>query len=154
MAIGYVLSGRSGGAVIFVLLGGGWWMGERWRAVPPSVRRWLRAAGLVSFVGGAVNGLWLEVGAGWMLLGVLGALAAWDVMHVAARLRAVDQVIHREALERAHLRQLLLAEGFGGLFGAAGLLMRLDLRFGIALLLGLLGFVGISRLIRLGAFRN
>ena len=80
MAIGYVLGGHPVSAAIFVLLGGGWWMGERWRVVAPSVRRWLRTAGLVSFVGGAAIG---EIrvtdveGNLWMLQEGSGAWHRW-----------------------------------------------------------------------------
>jgi hypothetical protein len=103
--------------------------------------------GLVLFAGLAVAGLLLEVAAGWMLAGLVAALGAWDLDGFFARVERVAWVEGRRDLERRHLWRLLVVDVLGLLLAAVALGLKLEFGFGVAVLLGLLVILGLSRAI-------
>jgi len=139
LAAGYGLDDAWIGMLLILAMGVLWLLGQR--------RRWGWAASvaLIFFVGAAAIGLWIGLGAGWMLAGVVAALSAWDLDHLTQRLRSADRVEDARALERRHLRRLLIVDGLGLLLGVAALNVRVRAGFGAVLLLGLLAILGISR---------
>jgi hypothetical protein len=143
LALGYGLVGLWVGAAFVVVLGFLWLVGQRrgWG--------WMASVMLVFFVGAASIGIWLDAPDGWMLLGVVATLSAWDLDHFAQRLSGVgrDNVEAIHNLERPHLVRLLIVDGLGLLFGAVALGIEVDLGFGTALLLGLLVILGLSRVV-------
>jgi hypothetical protein len=82
-----------------------------------------------------------------MLAGVVGALSAWDLNHFAQKMRKSGQVKGARALERRHLQRLLIVDGASLLLGAVALGARVEFSFGIALLLGVLATLGLTRAI-------
>jgi hypothetical protein len=141
-ALGTVWTGASAVAVVGTL----WVLGYR-RGLG-----WASTAGLALYVVAAAVGIWLDMGAGWMLAGLLAALAAWDLAFFAQRLRAVERVVGWEEMQRRHLLRLLVVEGAGLLLATAALLLRLQLGFVWLILLGILALVGLTRSI--GPFRR
>jgi energy-coupling factor transporter transmembrane protein EcfT len=143
LALGYGLVGLWAGAVFVMVLGFLWLIGQRrgWN--------WMASVMLMLFVGAASIGIWLDAPDGWMLLGAVAALSAWDLDHFTKRLSGVGQnrVEETRDLERCHLERLLVVDGLSLLFGAVALGIEVDLGFGTALLLGLLAILGLSRVI-------
>jgi hypothetical protein len=140
LAAGYLLDGpeawAAGGAVVPALL----WVIARQRhpalAADASLAMSVALAGL---------GLWLGVGAGWMVPAVAAWLAAWDLAHFEQRLALAGHVEGRNTLERRHLVYLLPVVAVGLLLALVGAHLRLNLGFFPALLLGALVIVGLAR---------
>jgi len=86
----------------------------------------------------------------WMLIGVVAALAAWDLGHFGVRLRAAGAILPPAELTRAHLRQLAIVIAAGLLLGGIALGIQVELTFGWALLAAALAIIGLSRLISAG----
>jgi len=97
LAIGYARYALWAGVGIAAAIGLLWlagdWRGWDWAAEPC----------LVGWVALAAFGAWQGLAAGWMLLGVIVALAAWDLAHFSTRLRDAGTVTHPHELTRAHL---------------------------------------------------
>jgi hypothetical protein len=121
------------------------WLGGQWRGAD-----WVAEPCLAGCAGLAAFGAWQERPAGWMLLGVVAALAAWDLGHFAGRLRRAGHVAQRPELIRAHLRQLTIVVAIGALLGAFALGLRIELTFGWALVVAGLAIYSLSRLIGAG----
>jgi hypothetical protein len=141
LALGYGLAGLWMWALPVVGLGVLWLLGLWRRLVLAS------SIGLVLFAGLAVAGLLLEVAAGWMLAGLVAALGAWDLDGFFARVERVAWVEGRRDLERRHLWRLLVVDVLGLLLAAVALGLKLEFGFGVAVLLGLLVILGLSRAI-------
>jgi hypothetical protein len=141
LAAGYGLNALWGGAAIALVVGAFWLTGQ-WRRWG-----WVTSAALVLLTGAAAMGLWLGVGGGWALVGVVAALVAWDLDRFAWRMRAVGRVEDADALERRHLWRLLAVCGVGLLLGAVALGFRIQLGFAVAFVLALLAVLGLSRLV-------
>ena len=141
LALGYGLGGTWIGTGLILLVGLLWLAGQ-WRRWG-----WVASPALVLFVGTAAFGLWLGLGAGWMLAGVVAALSAWDLDHFAQRLKRAGRVEGARALERGHLGRLLAVDGLGLALGALALGLRIQFGFGAALVLGLLAVWGLSRVV-------
>jgi hypothetical protein len=145
LALGYANQSLWGGVGIAVVIGLLWlagdWRGWDWAAEPC----------LAGWVALAAFGAWVGLTAGWMLLGVVAALAAWDLGHFAARLRGAGAIPPPSELTRDHLRRLAIVAGAGLLLGGIALGIRVELTFGWALLAAALAIIGLSRLIGAGA---
>ncbi len=141
LALGYGLGGLWTETALVVVVGFLWLLG-RWRGWG-----WMASVGLTFFVGAAAVGLWLNVGPGWTLLGVVAALSAWDLDHFVHRLERVGRVEDARYLERRHLERLLIVDGLGLLLGAVALRVKVEFGFGVALLLGLMAVLGLSQVI-------
>jgi hypothetical protein len=141
LALGYGLNGTWGGVILIVAIGFLWLLGQRrgWR--------WTALCGLVCYVIMAAIGLGMRPWNGWMLIGVVGALSAWDLDHFALRMRESGQVENAHVLERRHFQRLLLVDGASLLLGAVALGARVEFSFGAALLLGVLATLGLTRAI-------
>jgi len=141
LVLGYAASGVWIGALLLLAWGLLWLLSRRrgWS--------WGGSLALALSVAAAVVGVRLEVGSGWMLLGVAAALSAWDVDHFERRLEGAGRVEDARALKRRHLRRLLIVDGLGLLVGAVALSVRTGFGFGPSLLLGLLAILGLSRAI-------
>ncbi|MGD8624715.1 MAG: hypothetical protein PVF47_02325 [Anaerolineae bacterium] len=139
LALGYGLGAQWTGTAA-ALAAGLLWLAAWWRRLP-----WTAAAGLVAFTILAAGGIWLGLGAGWMLLALIAALAAWDLDAFARRLAGADRIHEEEAVERRHLARLGLVIGLGGFLALLALGIELRLTFLPALLLGLLAVIGLGR---------
>jgi hypothetical protein len=94
-----------------------------------------------------VNGAWLDVAAGWLLGGILFALAAWDLDAFYRRLGRASRIEQETQVVQNHLRRLLTALGLGLALSAAALLLQYELHFGWAILLVLLLMFAFGRVI-------
>jgi hypothetical protein len=139
LALGFGLAGDWLGVAVVVALGLLWLIGQ-WRG--PA---WTSSVGLVGFVLLAAAGLLLGLGPGWMLLGLVAALTAWDLDGFLRRLDSVEWVERRSEVERRHLLRLLLVDALGLALAALALGVRLDLSFGYLILLGLVAAWGLGR---------
>lgn len=142
LALGYALGGFWAGMVWILALGFLWLIGQ-WRQW-----RWMASIGLVFFVGAAAGGFWLGLAAGWMLLGVVAALDAWDLDYFFQRLSRVaadETLAQRRELKQRHLRRLAVVNVMGLLLAAVALEVRFEFSFGAAFWLGLLAILGLSQ---------
>lgn len=139
LAADYAWSDIWGLALLLLALGLLWMIGQ-WR-----VWSWANSLGLLSFTVAAVVGVWLGLPAGWMLLGTVATLAAWDLSDFDQRLQNAQQAQGQQELTRAHLQRLTFVLGLGLLLGSIALSVQLDFGFWWALLLGLLVILSLSR---------
>ena len=141
LAMGYAVGGARTFSPILLAMGALWWIGQR--------RRWnfLASVALVGFVVAAAMGLWMGLPAGWMLVGVVAALSAWDLDHFARRLRGVERVEMRLALERFHILRLVSVDSLGLLLAWVALAVQYKLSFDVALVLGLVAVLGLSQMV-------
>ncbi len=126
-------------ALPILVLGVMWLAGQR-RGWP-----WIASLGLALSAVAAAGGLLLGLGVGAMLVGLVAALAAWDLHHFSRTLESVPRVEGARNLERRHLLRLLSALGLGALLSAVALGVDVSLSFGIVLLLGLVAILGLSQ---------
>ncbi|MBN1178904.1 MAG: hypothetical protein JXD18_06815 [Anaerolineae bacterium] len=112
-------------------------------------RKWQRIASwsLFFFTIAAVNGLWRGVAPFWGIAGVTAALVAWDLDHFARRLEKAALQANPSELEQRHMRRLLAVSGTGLSLALLPLIVRVELHLGVALLLGALAVVGLSRVV-------
>jgi hypothetical protein len=143
LALGYGLAGILPGALAAVILGGLWLVGQ-WRRFT-----WAASLGFVISTSLAATGLFLGVVAGWMLVALVAALSAWDLDAFACRLNRAARVEGQANLERQHLLRLLVVVGLGLALAAVALGFRFRFHFGLALLLGMLVILGLSKAIGL-----
>jgi hypothetical protein len=141
LALGYGLNGTWVGVILIAATGFVWLLGLRrgWR--------WVAPCGLVCYVIMAAIGLGMGSWNGWMLIGVVGALSAWDLDHFVRRLRESGQVENTHALERRHFQRLLIVDSVGLLLGMVALGIRIEFSFSIGLLLAVLAAFGLTRAI-------
>jgi hypothetical protein len=139
LALGCTLGGLWFVAVPILILGVAWLVGQS-RGWP-----WIASLGLALSTVAAAAGLLLGLGAGWMLAGLVAALAVWDLYHFSHALESVPRVEGERSLERRHLQRLLMAVGLGVLLAAVALGVRVSLGFGLVLLLGLVAILGLSQ---------
>ena len=145
-------------AVLVLVLGYGF--SGRWLAAPFAVgvgalwallqaRGWAPAstAGLALTVLAAAAGFWLRVQAGWLLVGMIAGLSAWDMDRFEQHLRRAGQVQGRLEMERRHLLRLALVDALGLLLGIVALQIQVRISFLAALLLAALLTLGAGELI-------
>lgn len=138
LALSYGLGGLWAWVLLIFLVGGLWQYGL-WRHWG-----WVASLALICFVSLAAGGLLQDLAPGWIVLGVVTSLSAWDLHHFAERLRAVECVQNERETKQRHLRRLALVSGLGLLLATAALEIRIRFSLGIAFLLGLLAIWGLS----------
>lgn len=141
LATGYGLEGSWSGAVAALVVGAFWLVGQ-WRKWG-----WVASMALVLLIGVAAAGQMRGVGGGWMLVGVVVALVAWDLDRFAWRMRVAGHVEGVGALEQRHLWRLLIVAGVGLFLGAVALSIKIRLGFAVAFLLAFVAVVGLSRVV-------
>jgi hypothetical protein len=144
LALGYAGQALWAGVGIAAAIGLLWLAGD-WRGWD-----WVAEPCLVGWVSLAAFGVWQGLPAGWMLIGVVAALAAWDLGHFAMRLRNAGAIPQAAEMMRAHLRRLAVVAAAGLLLGGIALGIRVELTFGWAILAAALAVIGLSRLIGAG----
>ncbi len=148
LALGYALVGLWLWAVLIILLGMLWLQEIRQN------RDWPASMFLIGFIGLAERGVWIGLGAWWMLLGVVASLSAWDLNHFLYRLQFAQKSKLMKQLEFCHLRRLLIVNGLGlGLAGLA-LMFHITIGFGTTLFLTALAIVCLSQFIRWSRHEN
>jgi len=107
-------------------------------------RRRLAGLGCALCLGSLLAAVWFDVGMGWLLAGMAGFLAAWDLDTFHTQLSGVSHIEHEQRLVRVHVRRLAMVSVAGLLLGAAGLFLRVSLDFVVALGVALLAVLGLS----------
>lgn len=120
-------------------------LGVTWLAGQRRGWKWISSLGLVLGTLVAAGGLLLGLDAGWMLAGLVAALAAWDLDHFSHTVESVPRVEGARSLERRHVQRLLAAVGLGALLAAVAQGVDVTLSFGFILLLGLVAILGLSQ---------
>ncbi|MCB9098538.1 MAG: hypothetical protein H6632_03275 [Anaerolineales bacterium] len=140
VSLGYVLGFQPYWQLAFGVMGAGllWLLGEiKGRAGVPE-------AGLITLIGLAALGVYLDKPALWMLLGAVTALTAWDMSLFLRRMAQTGRVENEAAVRRAHWQRLAATAGLGLLLGGLALGLALPMTFGWAVLLGLVAVVSLS----------
>jgi hypothetical protein len=139
LVLGYGLGGWWAWAPVILVPGVLWLVGQRqgWG--------WTAQVGFVCLVLAAAIGLWLDLATGWMLSGAVFALCAWDLDHFSRRVKKTERIEEARSLEQRHLQRLLIVVGLGLSLAILALEIKLRLTFLMALLLGLLAILGLSR---------
>jgi hypothetical protein len=141
LVTGYALGGQIAGVPVIMALAALWLVGQ-WRGW-----HWVDAMGLAVYCGVAATGMWLGLGAGWMLAGLVVTLSAWDLAAFARWAQNLKPAEKAAVLVRQHLLRLLIVDAAGLLLAGAALTMRLRLGLALTLLLGLVAILGVSRVI-------
>lgn len=141
LAFGIALNGHILASVIVTILGIGWLFLH--------LRGINRFSGLVFaiFVLIALICVWLEIPPSFALAGITLSLTAWDLTTFGQRLAMTDSPSDAQLAENTHLLRLILVLGLGVLGYIAATLFEVNLTFGAAALLALLGIWGISTLV-------
>jgi hypothetical protein len=147
LALGFALSGLWAGTAAVLAVGALWLLGHLRAPGQPGVLRWTSSAAFAMQAIAAAVAVWMDVWAGWPLLGLVAALATWDLDHFARRMQAAGRVDDGPGLERRHIQRLLVVAAIGCLLAAVGLVLRLRLSFGWALLLAALAMLGLSLIV-------
>ena len=108
---------------------------------------WFSSIGLLAPVAAAGFGLWIGLAAGWALAAVLGALLAWDLTDLRARLHVAAPSDDLRPLERGHLGRLGLILLVGMLLASVAMIAQLRFSFEWGVLLALAGALGVTQLI-------
>jgi hypothetical protein len=95
----------------------------------------------------AISGLWVSISPGWVLVGMVSTLIAWDAAGFLLRVHDCQSQadVHRLAYE--HYRRVLPVILAGFALAALTLNLNLTLDFSSILLLGLIAILGLSRMI-------
>jgi hypothetical protein len=147
LALGFASSGLWAGTAAVLAVGALWLLGHLRGPGQPGVLRWTSSAAFAMQAIAAAVAVWMEVWAGWPLLGLVAALVTWDLDQFAWRMRAAGRVDDGPGLERLHIQRLSIVAGIGCLLAAAGLVVRVRLSFGLALFLAAVAMLGLSLVI-------
>ncbi|MDO8945392.1 MAG: hypothetical protein Q7U75_19575 [Desulfobacterales bacterium] len=158
LVVGFSAAGHWLSAAISLMLGVCWaavdWFGFKSRSAADNAPRrragdpFMDGLGLVGFCGLAGWAVWFGMSNWLALLGVLLALAAWDLGRFTLRMSVVLDATAAERLERVHLVRLGVALGIGLVVGGLALLVRISLDFGWALVIGAAAIIALSRAAR------
>ena len=143
--ISYAMSAKGLGylpATIGVILLGIVWLAALIRGFPL-----ISAFGFPIFVLLSIIGIWLDLSPWLMLTGITASLVAWDLIHFNERLQMIGDFEDRRRMERSHFLRLGIVLGVGVIGYDISMQTHIDLTFGGAALLALLGIWGVSALV-------
>lgn len=141
LAFGIALSGRILESTIVAILGIGWLV-----LYLRGIHRFSGFAFAV-FIFVSLFCIWMEIPPLFALAGVAFSLTAWDLTAFGQRLAMTDNPSDARRSENAHLLRLFLVLGLGVSGYIVATLFEVNLTFGAAALLALLGIWGISALV-------
>ena len=141
LAYGFTAEEYTTPAVIIGLLGISW--------IVATLRGFLRVHGFAFalFISLSVVGIWAGISVWLSLAGVIFSLIAWDLATFGQRLGMTDSRDDSRKMERAHFSRLALVVGISLLGYVVATRLQIDLTFGAAALLALVGIWGISALV-------
>ena len=129
-------------ASIGVILLGIVWLAALIRGFPL-----ISAFGFPIFVLLSIVGIWLDLSPWLMLTSTIASLVTWDLIHFNERLQMLRDLDDLRKIERSHLLRLALVIGIGALGYDAAMQIHINLTFGGAALLALLGIWGVSAMV-------
>ena len=107
----------------------------------------ISAFGFPIFVLLSIVGIWLDLSPWLMLTSITASLVTWDLIHFNERLQLVGDFEDRRRMERSHFLRLGIVLGVGVVGYDIAMQAHIDLTFGGAALLALLGIWGVSALV-------
>ncbi len=129
-------------ALIGIILLGVVWIAALIRGFPL-----ISAFGFPIFVLLSMVGIWLDLSPWLMLTSITASLVAWDLIHFNQRLQMIGDFEDRRRMERSHFLRLGIVLGVGVIGYDISMQAHIDLTFGGAALLALLGIWGVSALV-------
>jgi hypothetical protein len=141
LVIAFLSLGAWGRAGLVLLVASGWGLAV-WR------KSRLFNLGFIGLAALAVHASALPIPTIASLASLVFSLAAWDLSEFSIRLREYDPQPGVERLIFHHLRRLAVIAGAGFLLGELALLLRLRIKFEVAIVIGLLAFLGLAQAIR------
>lgn len=106
------------------------------------------AFGFLGLLALLIYGAAIYLSAGWLLLSLVMLLVAWDLSEFSEHLARFDPSRVSPKLVQNHIIRLFYVAGVGLGLGGLALVIKLRLGFDIAVLLGLLVFVGLAGAVR------
>ncbi len=118
--------------------------------LPAMYYGWQRLSGwlLLGWLSWVAFGLWLNQAPYWFIFSAAGALAAWDLHEFSGQIRNYAGVRISNEMVFKHLIRLGLVTLVGITLAILALVVKLQLRFGLALFLGFWVFVGLAQLVQ------
>ena len=144
-ATGFALSGVWLG-ILFAVFWLGFWSASlvrQYRSTGAGVGSSALFGYAVITIYAVASGVW----PGWLLLGLVAALAAWDLECFILRMRDVQDENLVTIMIKQHVGRLAVVAGLGLLLPGAAFFIHYDLKFGAALVIGFLAVLGVSRFI-------
>lgn len=138
----FLMAGQSEAAIGVVLLAALWAWGQHWGS------QGLNNAMFLVFLAVATLAVVRDVMPGPMLVGSLGALAAWDLGALKDRLDRAAHATATERLQVRHVERLVTVLALGGVLGGIAMAGSLSISLGTALGLGVIAIVGLRWLLR------
>jgi len=99
-------------------------------------------------------GTFLEIWVGWLVLSMSFMIAAWDLYWFDRRLSSVGEIRGANIMYRLHIVRLISALMVGLLLSMTTLKIRIELSFGLALVLSLVIILGLRQWILIGSNTN
>lgn len=124
------------------LIFGALWLFARWRKW-----KWFHSPGLLIVVFAAAYGLWIGLAFGWMILGSVGGLLAWDLANFSRRLTYASPTDDIAGMERVHILRAGMVAAFGALLAFLAFFVHLQMKFEIIVGLVVLVVIGLARLV-------
>ena len=106
---------------------------------------WITWAMTGLFTAAAAVGAWLELRAFLLVVGLTAAVSAWDLDHHRRNMENADLVERRTLVDQRHVRRLAVVDAISLIAALAALRVRIRLSFSVAILLGLVALIGLSR---------
>jgi hypothetical protein len=143
LAAGYALAGSWLGGVVAFIWAGLW--------VISIVRQTFNFASL-ALIGYSIliiNAHAVGVGAVWLLLTLIGALAGWDLEYLLVRLLDVEDEAVADQIAATHNRKLGVTLALGLAVAGITLGIRYQISFWLVLVISILAILGVTRFIAL-----
>ncbi len=140
LAYAYSLGGP-GNVSNWLLVAGGFWLFCEWRRW-----RWPGSLVLLVFVAAAAYGLWMQLPASLMLIGAVGALLGWDLSAFQKRMRLASAHDDLRLIEARHLGRVSIVAAVSLIIAGIAAFVRIRIPFELAVILALLGAIGLTRL--------
>jgi len=106
---------------------------------------WITWAMMGLFTVAAAVGAWLELRPFLLVVGLTAAVSAWDLDHHGRNMENADLVERRTLVDKRHARRLAVVDAISLIAALAALRVRIRLSFSVAILLGLVALIGLSR---------
>ena len=128
--------------VRWVLLLGVFWLVSIWQNW-----KWFAPIGLILTILIAAFGLWFNLSLGWMIVGALGALLAWDLNDFRVRLKLISAREDNQGLERRHIARLTVYLVVTLVVISLAMVIQLRFTFEWVMLLALVAVLGFMQLV-------
>ena len=146
LAWGYAQSGFTSFSAWIIILGLGWLLAiwQRWY--------WYSSFALLATTILAALGLWFGFIPGWLFVGGIFALFAWDMAEFRQRLAVMPKDENRRGVERRHLLRVSLLALAGMTLASIAMILRVQFTFEWSALLVVVILLGLGQLV--GWFRR